>query len=76
MKTIDNIFDKIISLENLEEATRKAMKGKRKRDNVQDFILNNNKLLKELQQQLIQGTYKVSEYQCFVIYEPYDNFIK
>jgi len=70
MKRIGNLYEKIISIENLRIADEKAQKGKQKQYGVK--IHNKNKEIDNLKlhESLLTKTYKTSPYNIFKIYEP------
>ena len=70
MKRIGNIFDSICSTENLYAAYEKAKKGKGKRYGVVLFEKDLGANLSALQRELIEGTYKTSEYDVFMVFDP------
>lgn len=70
MKRYNNLFDKIVSLDNLYEADKRARRQKSHRPEVMLFDKNKDKLLLDLQRKLINGEYETSEYYVFKIYEP------
>lgn len=72
MKRIGNLFNRIISYENLVRAEKKARLGKTKRYGVKKFDRNPYKNLVRLQKALIEDTYRTSEYKEREIYRlPY-----
>lgn len=70
MKRVGNIFDKIISLENLRLADEKARKGKLQSYGVRVHDKNREANLLALHESLKNGTFKTSKYHVFKIYEP------
>jgi len=70
MKRLNNLFSKIISLENLQLADKKAQKGKSKQYGVQLHNLNSEFNLNTLQKMLEEKTYKTSNYVVFKVFEP------
>lgn len=65
-KTFNNIFDDIISLENLYEAHRQVQKGKKRNDvaaNAKDHI---EEIIDKMQQDLINMTWQPDPYRRFV----------
>lgn len=70
MKRIGNIFDQVISLENLHLADEKARKGKVKSYGVRVHDKNRDANLLALHESLKNGTFKTSKYHIFTIYEP------
>lgn len=70
MKRVGNIFDKVISLENLRLADEKARKGKLHSYGVQLHDKNREANLLSLHESLKNGTFKTSKYYIFKIYEP------
>ena len=75
MKRVNNLFDKIVDYDNLYLAYIKAKRNKSRRKEVRVFEQDTEQLLKKLQQQLIDGTYRTSEYKTFTIYEPKERII-
>lgn len=70
MKRVGNIFEKVISLENLRLADEKARKGKLHSYGVQLHDKNREANLLSLHESLKNGTFKTSKYHIFKIYEP------
>lgn len=70
MKRYNNLFDKIVTLDNLYLADKRARRRKQHRPEIINFDKNREKLLLDLQKKLIDGEYKTSEYYIFKIYEP------
>lgn len=70
MKRVGNIFDKVISLENLRLADEKARKGKLHSYGVKVHDKNRDANLLALHESLKNGTFKTSKYHIFKIYEP------
>lgn len=70
MKRIGNLYQKIISIDNLIEADKKAQKGKSKQYGV--ILHNKNKEINilELHKDLKNKTFKTSKYDVFKVYEP------
>ncbi|MGL4452260.1 MAG: reverse transcriptase domain-containing protein [Sarcina sp.] len=66
MKRIGNLYEKIYNLDNLKLAHRNARKGKGWYKEVQMIDEEPEKYLLELQQMLINKTYKTSEYESFI----------
>ncbi len=75
MKRIGNLYDKIISLENLQLADERARKGKLKTYGVKVHDRNREANLIALHEQLKNGTYRTSQYSTFTIYEPKERVI-
>ena len=75
MKRIGNIFDEVISLENLRLADEKARKGKLKSYGVRVHDKNREANLLALHESLKKGTFKTSKYHIFTIYEPKERLI-
>lgn len=75
MKRINNLFDKIVTIENLYLAEKKARKNKGNRRDVIEFSKNKFELLLKLQQQLINEEYVTSKYSTFIIKEPKERLI-
>lgn len=67
MKRIGNLFNRIISYENLVRAEKKARLGKTKRYGVKKFDRNPHENLVRLQKALIEDTYRTSEYCVYTI---------
>lgn len=67
MKRIGNLFNRIISYENLVWAEKKARLGKTKRYGVKKFDRNPYENLVRLQKALIEDTYRTSEYCVYTI---------
>ena len=67
MKRYGNIFDKVIEMENLRLAHKKAKKGKGHYREVKMVNKNVDYYLKEIQQSLINKTYTTSEYEVYTI---------
>lgn len=70
MKRIKNLWEKIVSLDNLFLAAKKAQKGKRFQDNVAGFNMRHESELFQLQKELMNGTYVPGAYKAFRIREP------
>ena len=70
MKRIGNLFNKVVSLENLIEADEKARKGKLKSYGVKVHDKNRMENLQKLHNVLSNGEYHTSKYSIFKIHEP------
>lgn len=70
MKRVGNLYQRIVSIENLTEADRKAQKGKSKQYGVKLHNKSREANILELHILLKEKTYKTSLYDIFKIYEP------
>ncbi len=70
MKRIGNLWEKIVTEENIELAYQKARKGKSSRRFVHKVQLNKKELLDKLRTSLNDGTFTTSPYKIKKIYEP------
>lgn len=75
MKRYGNLFDKVISIENLRLADERARKGKRHSYGVRLHDRNREANLQALHEQLKNGTFKTSAYSTFKIHEPKERTI-
>lgn len=70
MKTFNNLFDQIITFENLLSAVNKAAKGKRENPSVILFFYKLEENLLKLIMELTNQTYIPGKYTTFRIYDP------
>ena len=70
MKRYKKLWDEFISMENIDLAAKKAVKSKKNKNSVKYFLHNRERLLKELQESLINGSFNTSRYKIRTIYEP------
>lgn len=75
MKRVGNLFEKVISFENLLIALRRAMKGCGRTQATCRFFFNLENQLLKLQEQLECGTYSPGAYRYFTIYDPKERVI-
>jgi RNA-directed DNA polymerase len=69
MKRIGNLWQQVISVDNLWLAYKKAKKGKANRDSVAAFSFNVEVELHALQEALLTGMYQPGKYRQFIIKE-------
>ncbi len=69
MKRHGNLWDTLVSFENLHQAYQQAIKGKRSRPDVAAFIFNAEAELITLWDELRCKTYQPSPYRTFHVYE-------
>lgn len=70
MKRLNNLYEKVCSIENLQLADVKARKGKRNQYGVRLHDMQPEENLLHLQELLINKQYVTSAYKTFKIYEP------
>lgn len=70
MKRINNLYEKVISLENLRLADQRARKGKRNTYGVRLHDKNREANILKLHKWLKEKTFRTSPYEIFKIYEP------
>lgn len=70
MKRYGNLWDKLVSWENLVMAAHKAASGKRSRQSVQNFEFDAERQLLNLQRQLQQQSYRPGSFRTHWIYLP------
>lgn len=70
MKRIGNLYNKICSLDNLRLAHDKARRGKAKQYGVRLFEKDTENNLMKLHLDLMDGSYRTSEYKVFTIHDP------
>lgn len=70
MKRIGNLYSKIISVENLKIADKKAQKGKLKQCGVQKHNERKVANILQLNEILKNKTYSTSKYEVFKVFEP------
>ena len=70
MKRFGNLWESVVSFENLRIAALEASKAKRQSAPVQNFLFNLEPNIINLQNQLITSEYKPGAYSYFTIYEP------
>lgn len=70
MKRISNLYDKIISVENLKIADENAQKGKKNQYGVKLHNKNQEKNILHLHNVLKNKEYKTSTYSIFKVFEP------
>lgn len=75
MKRINNIYDQIISIENLRIAESKARKGKANQYGVKVFDKEPESNIFKLHEMLLNKTYRTSEYTTFTVYEPKERLV-
>ena len=75
MKRHGNLFEQIITTENIFEAYRKARRGRGWQDTIKNFDKDLNGNLRDIQQSLIDKTFTTSEYRTRVIHEPKERTI-
>jgi len=76
MKSYTNLWNKLISYNNLYLAYEKARKVKPNSAKVLNFSFNLETNLLKIQNELITKNYEVSKYNVFTIYEPKKRIIK
>ena len=74
-KKIENIYNEIVDFENIYEATRKAQRNKRYRNDVLKFNAKLEENIIEIQNELIWKTYEPGKYHEFYVYEPRQRLI-
>ncbi len=70
MKRANNLWEKIVSWENLMEAVRAAARGKRTRPDVARFLHETEANVCQLQRELQDGSYRSGGYRTFWIHDP------
>jgi len=75
MKRIGNLYEQIISIENLTEADKKAQKGKSKQYGVKLHNQNKESNINVLHDMLKIQSYRTSEYDIFTVYEPKERIV-
>jgi retron-type reverse transcriptase len=75
MKRVNNLYEKICSIDNLMLADSIARKGKLTQPGIIGHDRNRNKNIRDLHMMLINKTYKTSEYTTFTIFEPKERLI-
>lgn len=70
MKTYKNLWQEFISIENLKLAAQKAVKSKKNKRTVREFLRNQDVLIEKLQSDLINGKFTTSKYKIRTVYEP------
>ncbi len=65
-----SLYEDIFSYHNLFEAHKKAMKGKRRKEEAMRFELSKAEELRKLHDTIQKRTYKMSPYRTFMIFEP------
>lgn len=75
MKRYGNLYQKIISVQNLKEADGKARRGKTTTYGVRFHDRNREANIQALHEALLTKTYKTSPYDVFKIYEPKERLI-
>lgn len=75
MKRVGNIFDKIVNLDNLQIADKKAKRGKLSQKEIREYFENREGNLETLYNILINGEFKTSNYSVFKVYEPKERVI-
>jgi RNA-directed DNA polymerase len=75
MKRINNLYQRICSIENLQLADRIARKGKLDQPGVIQFDRDPQRNIINLHERLITKTYKTSDYTTFTIFEPKERLI-
>lgn len=74
-KTYNNLWDKVIDIENIYLAYRSARKGKRYRREGLEFWRNLDENLITLHNELVWDMYVPQEYRQFLVYEPKERLI-
>jgi RNA-directed DNA polymerase len=74
-KRHNNLYEKIVSIENLRDAYNKTATGKRNTVGYLRFKENKEANLYHIQQELVQQTYKIGPFRNFKIYEPKERLI-
>ena len=75
MKRIGNLYEQIISVENLRLADEKARRGKTRSYGVQVHDRNREANIQALHEALLTKTFRTSPYDVFKIYEPKERII-
>ena len=75
MKRYKNLWDDFVSWENLELAAKKAVRSRKSGRAAKKFLANKDALLRKLQQNLISGNFKTSQYRLKKIFEPKERLI-
>ncbi len=75
MKRIGNLYEQIISLDNLRLADEKARRGKQNTYGVRMHDKNRERNILALHDTLLQKTYKTSKYDVFSVHEPKERII-
>ncbi|MEM7698126.1 MAG: reverse transcriptase/maturase family protein [Verrucomicrobiota bacterium] len=70
MRRVGGLFDRICEIENLRLATHRAIRGKRHRPAVEEFLSRCEAELSALSADIADGTVTVGDYQHFVIHDP------
>jgi retron-type reverse transcriptase len=70
LKRFGNLYNKIISIDNLRLADKTAMKGKLMQYGVKHHLKNQERNIQALHELLKQRKYKTSAYKTFKIYDP------
>jgi len=70
MKRLSNVFDELVSIENLKKAYWKARKNKSNRKDVRLYGKNLSQNLYITHKQLLDGTIRLGQYNKFYVYEP------
>src|SRR3989338_5009433 len=70
MKTYNNLYEEICSINNLANAWRKAKKGKTKKDYVIEFKQNLRENILQLRKELLEQTYKPEQLVTFILRDP------
>lgn len=70
MRMKDEYYEDAVSFERMHDALRKVCRNVRWKDSVAGFEWNGMARIYELQKELESGTYKISAYQHFKVYEP------
>lgn len=75
MKRYSNLWEKVISVENLKLADEKARRGKLNTYGVKFHDKNREANIQALHEALLTKTFRTSPYQVFTIYEPKERVI-
>ena len=70
MKRVGNLFEETFSIDNLYEAYLVAIKGKRKKKQSHEFMVNIGTEINSLHTRIHNGTYMPDPYNRFIIKEP------
>ena len=70
LKRLNNVWDKIISYDNLMLALQKAARGKKKRRSVRRVLQKADYYITMLHEQLVSGAYKTSPYSIITLFVP------